>query len=168
MECEWDEDKSPAERLRQRLKVIEYGSAEYHQAAQLRYQLFYREHHIPFASIFDPQEPADLHLGIIELTTNSVLAYGRLGRQSITKFKIHQMVVVPDYQRCGLGSRVLSALFEAAIDRGASLVMLNARLTQVPFYQKFGFHSVGEVFPSVVTKELHIQMQKQANSQSSS
>lgn len=148
-----------------RLKVIEYDSTEYHQAAQLRYQLFYREHHIPFASIFDPQEPEDLHLGIIDITTNSVLAYGRLGRQSITKFKIYQMVVVPEYQRCGLGSQVLSALFAAAIDRGASLVILNARLTQVPFYQKFGFESVGEVFPSVVTKEPHIQMQKQANSQ---
>jgi predicted GNAT family N-acyltransferase len=153
------------QRLHQRLKVIEYDSAEYHQAAQLRYQLFYQEHHIPFASIFDPQEPEDLHLGIINLTTNRVLAYGRLGRQSITEFKIYQMVVVPEYQRCGLGRRVISALFEAAIDRGASLVILNARLPQVPFYQKFGFESVGEVFSSVVTKVPHIQMQKHANNQ---
>jgi predicted GNAT family N-acyltransferase len=143
-----------------RLKIIEYDSAEYHQAAQLRYQLFYREYDIPFASIFTPQELEDLHLAIVDSSTNSVLAYGRLGRASMTEFKIYQMVVVPEYQRRGLGTRVLLALFEAASDRGASLVILNARLTKIPFYRKFGFQSVGEVFPSIVTGEPHIQMQR--------
>lgn len=147
-----------------RLKVIEYDSAEYQQAAQLRYQLFYRQHDIPFASIFTPQELEDLHLAIVDSSTNSVLAYGRLGRASMTEFKIYQMVVVPEYQRRGLGTRVLLALLEAAIDRGASLVILNARLTKIPFYRKFGFQSVGEVFPSIVTGEPHIQMQKSINS----
>ncbi len=62
------------------LRVIEYDSPEYQQAAQLRYRLFYQAHNIPFAAIFDPQEPQDLHLAITDKTTRCVLAYGRLGQ----------------------------------------------------------------------------------------
>jgi predicted GNAT family N-acyltransferase len=143
------------------LKLVEYGSDEYYQAAQLRYDLFYQEHNISFESIFESQEKQDLHLAITASSGNRVLAYGRLGQNSLDEFQIYQMVVLPECQGQGLGKRILQALTEAAIERGASRLILNARVTKVKFYQKFDFESVGEVFASSMTGVPHIKMQKE-------
>lgn len=142
------------------LKIITHNSDEYQQAALLRYRLFYEDHHIPFESIFDPQESQDLHLALIEPATNCVIAYGRLGQNSSTEFKIYQMVVEPESQGQGLGKIVLQKLIQEAIDRGCRLLVLNAKIAKVGFYQKLGFETVGEIFESVVTADLHIKMQK--------
>lgn len=142
------------------LKFIDYGSDEYHQAARLRYRLFYQEHNIVFESIFEPQEKQDLHLAITTNTENIVLAYGRLGKNSFDEFQIYQMVVIPECQGHGLGMRILQALIEVAVEQGASLLTLNARTTKVLFYQKAGFETIGEVFASKTTGVPHIKMQK--------
>ena len=142
------------------LKFVEYGSPEYHQAARLRYRLFYQEHGIPFKSIFNPQEERDLHFVITVDRPNNVLAYGRLGQNSIDEFQIYQMVVEPEYQGQGLGKLILQVLIEAATNQGASRLVLNARVTKINFYQKSGFESIGEVFASSSTGVPHIKMQK--------
>jgi predicted GNAT family N-acyltransferase len=146
--------------IQDRLKLIEYGSEEYYQAAILRYHLFYRQHNISLESIFNPQEKQDLHLAIITNSGNRVMAYGRLGQNSTDEFQIYQMVVVPECQGKKLGTRILQALTEIAISRGAGHLILNARITKVGFYQKFGFESVGKIFPSLMTGVPHIKMQK--------
>jgi predicted GNAT family N-acyltransferase len=142
------------------LKSIAYGSDEYRQAAQIRYRLFYQEHNLPFESIFYPQEDRDLHLAVIERSINRVLAYGRLGQNSMDEFQIYQMVVLPELQAKGLGAQLLEGLTAAAIEKGAVLVLLNARVMKIPFYQKFGFEPLGEVFSSSKTGVPHIKMQK--------
>jgi predicted GNAT family N-acyltransferase len=143
------------------LKLIQYGSDEYNQAAQLRYQLFYREHGIPFELIFDAHEEQDLHLAITARSDNRVLAYGRLGQTHFNEFQIYQMVVLPEYQGQRLGTRLLQGLIEAAIERGADRVVLNARVTKIQFYQKLGFKRVGDVFASSMTGVPHIKMQRE-------
>ena len=142
------------------LKFIHYGSNEYYQAAQLRYRLFYQEHNIPFESIFNSYEEQNLHLAITTSIENHILAYGCLAWKSSDEFQISQMVVEPKCQRQGLGGLILQTLIEQANDRGASLVVLNARVTKVPFYQRYGFETIGEVFPSSSTGVAHIQMRK--------
>ena len=142
------------------LKLVECGSSEYRQAARLRYRLFYREHGIQFESIFDPQEQQSLHLVIKANIGDRVLAYGRLDRKNFNEFQIYQMVVEPKYQRQGLGTIILQTLITIATDRGASLIVLNARVAKVQFYQKHGFQSIGEVFASPSTGVPHIKMRK--------
>jgi predicted GNAT family N-acyltransferase len=153
--------KSLSEDTNGRLKLVKYGSNEYHQAAQLRYDAFYREHNILLESIFEPREEQDLHLVITTDSENRVLAYGRLGQNSLDEFQIYQMVVVPKRQGKGLGKRILQALTTQALELGASRLILNARVTKVQFYQKLGFESVGEVFASSMTGVPHIKMQKE-------
>jgi predicted GNAT family N-acyltransferase len=142
------------------LKFIEYGSNEYHQAAELRHRLFYREHNISLEAIANSQEEQDLHLVITTAQGNRVLAYGRLSQKSFNEFQIYQMVVEPTYQKQGLGKRMLQALIESASDRGGKLLTLNARVAKIKFYQKFGFEAVGGVFGSSMTDVPHIKMQK--------
>lgn len=141
------------------LKFVEYGSSEYQQAARLRYRLFYQEHGIAFESIFDPQEKQSLHL-VIKANSDLVLAYGRLDRKSCDEFQIYQMVVEPEYQRQGLGTIILQTLIAIATERGASLIVLNARVAKMRFYEKHGFKSIGEVFASASTGVPHVKMQK--------
>jgi predicted GNAT family N-acyltransferase len=143
-----------------KLERIEYGGDRYHQAVQLRYRLFYQEHNIPLAAIFDPQEAQDWHLAMLLDRTNQVVAYGRLSQNSATEFQIYQMVVEPTYQGCGLGKSILQALMELAVEQGAEWVILNARVEKAGFYQKHGFQPEGKVFESSMTGIPHIKMQK--------
>jgi predicted GNAT family N-acyltransferase len=143
------------------LQLVTYGSEAYHQAAQIRYHLFYQEHNISFESIFDAQEEQALHLSVIERISDRVLAYGQIRQNSPDEFQIHQMVVLPEFQGQGLGTQILQGLIAAAIERGARLLLLNARVAKAQFYQKFGFEPLGDVFPSSMTGVPHIKMQKQ-------
>lgn len=143
------------------LKVIEYGSDEYHQAVRIRHRVFYAEHCIPLASILEPGEAQDLHLGIVGDPSGRVLACGRLGRNHRGELQIYQMAVMPEYQRRGLGKRILQGLIEAGIARGAERIVLDARVAKVPFYQKSGFEPTGSPFASPRTGVPHIKMQKQ-------
>ncbi len=106
-------------------------------------------------------EEQDLHLAIMANTENRLLAYSRLGQNSLDEFQIYQMVVTPKCQGQGLGLRILQALTEIAIEQGARRLVLNARVAKVKFYQKAGFESVGEVFASSMTGVPHIKMQKE-------
>jgi ribosomal-protein-alanine acetyltransferase len=59
----------------------------------------------------------------------------------VTTFAIH-----PDHRRQGLGERLLLALLDIAIERGASEATLEVRLSNLParrLYEKFGFRPVG-------------------------
>jgi predicted GNAT family N-acyltransferase len=63
--------------------------------------------------------------------------------------QIRQMAVRSDRQGCGLG-RLLMKGAEAAIRAaGVQRIFLNARHTAVGFYEKLGYHPVGEGFIEV-------------------
>jgi GNAT superfamily N-acetyltransferase len=79
------------------------------------------------------------------------------------------MVVEPAYQRQGLGAIILQGLTQAAIqavaqantnEGGSHLIVLNARVAKVGFYQKQGFVVTGEIVKSLLTGELHYPMEK--------
>ncbi|NJM95434.1 MAG: GNAT family N-acetyltransferase [Acaryochloridaceae cyanobacterium CSU_5_19] len=141
------------------LTRIKQGSPHYDQAAQLRFDLFYREHHIPFESIFDPLENQDIHVAAITYTGDRVISYGRLAQNNPFEFQIHQMVVQPEYQGQGWGTQLLNRLIELAQQKGARIILLNARISKVGFYEKFGFKAVDDVFPSPSTGIPHIRME---------
>ena len=46
----------------------------------------------------------------------------------------------------GYGDRVLRGLLDYVASAGGTLVWCDARIPAVPFYERFGFGTVGEVF----------------------
>ena len=56
-----------------KLRFVKYLSPEYYQAAFLRYRLFFQEHAIPFASLFDACEKRDWHLVVTTDSDNQML-----------------------------------------------------------------------------------------------
>jgi predicted GNAT family N-acyltransferase len=75
-------------------------------------------------------------------------------------FKISQMVVQPQMQGKGLGSRVLTELVDIALAKGAIEVCLNARLHAVSMYKKLGFEITGSAYLAKSTGVPHIKMVK--------
>jgi predicted GNAT family N-acyltransferase len=142
------------------IRRIEYRSPLYHQATQLRYQLFYQEHKIPFDAIFDETEPQDTHVAIVNCANDHVIAYGRLAQNHAEESQIYQMVVDPAYQKQGFGTQLLEALTEIAQNRGSQRIVLQARVAKTGFYEKLGFTAIGDVFASPTTGIPHVKMEK--------
>lgn len=140
------------------VELIQPYSSKYDRACQLRYELFFAEHNLPWDVVFNQCHANDFHAAIsIE---NRLVAYGQLVPQSDRIYQICQMVVEPSYQRQNLGRKILSTLIEIAKQEGAIALTLNARLTAVGFYQKLGFETSGTPFPSTTTGVPHITMNR--------
>ena len=76
-------------------------------------------------------------------------------------YQVCQMVVRPEYQGQNLGREILLFLIKIAKQDKAIALTLNARLTAVCFYQKLGFKTEGEPFPSDITGVPHIEMNQE-------
>jgi predicted GNAT family N-acyltransferase len=140
------------------VELISYNSQEYQQACQLRYELFFAEHGLPWNAVQDERQANYFHAAILK--QNSVVGYGQLVPQDNRIYQIRQMVVKPDNQGQNFGSRILLFLMEQAQQEGAIALTLNARTTAIGFYQKFGFQTHGKRFPSSTTGILHITMNR--------
>jgi len=64
-------------------------------------------------------------------------------------FKLRQMAVDPDEQGKQIGSRLIEAAELYAIQLGKKKIMLHARQTAMPFYEKLGYTAEGETFYEV-------------------
>jgi len=70
------------------------------------------------------------------------------------------MAVDVPWQRTGYGSVIMELLLERAREMGMKKLSLNARITALGFYHKFGFTPVDNSFPSVLTGLPHVKMEK--------
>ena len=139
------------------LKFVEYGSEAYLAAAKLRYRLFYQPHGLDESIVQTGKDAQDCHVVIEQ--DSQVLAYGRL-TQAGEQFSVYQMVVEPAWQGQGLGRWLLKTLVDVAEQRGAQSVHLNARVSQMGFYERQGFEPASEVFASVSTGVPHLKMER--------
>ncbi|MCP4985752.1 MAG: GNAT family N-acetyltransferase [Colwellia sp.] len=138
------------------IHLIDINSELYKQAIELRYELFFKEHALPKSIIFDNKEVESKHLAISE--ADRLIAYGRLTALSDSNYQISQMVVSTKYQSQGFGSNLLSELLNKAVSSGAKNITLNARLSALGLYQKYGFVKNGSVFKSESTGVPHVSM----------
>lgn len=141
------------------VKLIKYNSQEYHQACQLRYRLFFAEHDLPGEIVFDDRDADSFHAAVV--IQGRVAAYGKLTPQNNLVYRLGQMVVEPNYQGKNLGRQVVLTLIDLAKQQGAIALELNSRLSAVGFYQKLGFQTFGNEFPSSTTGVTHIGMKQE-------
>jgi predicted GNAT family N-acyltransferase len=128
----------------------------YHQALDLRYELFFRGHNLPREILIDEYEEASKHIVIVD--DESLIAYGRLTDLGEGIYRLSQIVVKPQEQGKGYGSMILKALVERVKNDGGKKIILNASTTATALYEKHGFRSNGEVFLSKSTGVPHVQM----------
>jgi predicted GNAT family N-acyltransferase len=56
------------------------------------------------------------------------------------------VAVLPEYRRLGVGDAMMRRLIELADRAGAEVVLLNAQTHARRFYERLGFHAVGQPF----------------------
>lgn len=144
-----------------KIESIKRDHAIYKKALELRYELFFKGHDLPFNVLFDEKENASYH--VAAFSDDDLIAYGRLSNLGRGEFQVSQLVVSPDFQRKGYGSQVLIKLMQLAEVKGAKSISLNARVSATGIYTKQGFKSVGATFKSKTTGIPHIQMVYHAN-----
>lgn len=72
---------------------------------------------------------------------------------------IGRMAVLPEWRGKGVGSALLQLLLDYARSRNFTQVGLNAQVQVVPFYRRFGFHELGEIFMDANIPHIRMQLQ---------
>jgi predicted GNAT family N-acyltransferase len=99
-----------------------------------------------------------IHLACVQ--NQEVLGYGRLTFENIDIAVISQLVVKENFQKKGIGKELLKHLMALSKEKGYKKVVLNAKIEAKGFYEKLGFFSEGDTFPSKKTGLSHIKMVK--------
>ena len=107
----------------------------------VRARVFVTEQGVPEHLEWDGKDAQAVHLIAatadgVAIGTARLLPGGRIGR----------MAVLPDYRGQGVGSALLKHALVIARQQGLRTLTLSAQIQVVPFYQRFGFETVGDCF----------------------
>jgi YbgC/YbaW family acyl-CoA thioester hydrolase len=115
------------------------------EAAGLRHEVFVQEQGIAAGLERDTGDTAALHV-LARNRLGRAVGTGRLLAPAPGVAQIGRMAVCQPLRGCGVGRAVLSALVQAAQQRGDHEVTLNAQGSAVDFYRRAGFSCNGPVF----------------------
>ena len=129
------------------LRLVLHGSPEYEETVALRDEILRR----PLGLRFTPEvlgaESGDMHLACYEngaLVGCLILSPGDAGT-----IKMRQVAVAEQLQGRGVGRALVERSEEIAREHGFREMVLHARDTAVPFYERLGYERVGEQFQEV-------------------
>lgn len=88
------------------------------------------------------------------------LGVGRLHFNNPGEAQIRFMAVDTEYQRKGMGVRLLKALEQKAAQLGARQIVLNSRETALGFYKKQGYQSVGPGWRHTIWQHISCEDEK--------
>ena len=114
------------------------------EAYSVRKRVFIEEQDVPEEMELDEYDPLAQHaLAYLNSecigTARLVILPGNVGR-------IGRMAVLPMHRRQGIGGRLLHALLDLSKSQGITQLELHAQLSAIPFYEKFGFITQGDIY----------------------
>lgn len=142
--------------MNRRFSEIAHGSPEYFQACSLRNETLRRPLGLDLYQENRTWEASALHYGIFQ--NRELIASLIAIPENGNCYRIRQMTTKTEWQGQGIGSELMEKVEGELARRGASKVSLHARTSAVRFYQRLGYHSVGEVFEEVTIP--HRKMEK--------
>jgi len=107
---------------------------------QIRRKVFIQEQQVPESDEWDDDDPVSVHV-LVRLNRDPV-GTGRLNPAG----KIGRIAVLRGLRGRGIGALITRRLLEEAHHRGIREPYLHAQVQALPFYEKLGFASEGEVF----------------------
>lgn len=122
------------------VKYIETEN-EYRSALAIRKVVFIEEQHVSRDEEMDEYEDSATH--IIALKDGQALGTARW-RFTDEGVKLERFAVLKSFRNDGLGSTLLQFALDEL--REESNIYLNAQKQVIPFYEKFNFISVGNIF----------------------
>ena len=127
-------------------------------AAHLRTEVFVEEQKVPAEMEWDADDATALHCVALN-RMGLPLATGRLLAHAPGVGRIGRMAVKKQLRGSAVGRRVLTALMDAARERGDQQVVLHAQCSAEGFYRRAGFVPQGEVFEEAGIA--HIEMARE-------
>ena len=121
----------------------------------LRIEVFVREQKVPFEEELDA----------LDLDANHLIAIGQggvVGVLRVLKFadymKIGRLAVKKPFRHKGIATKLMEVAMDFVEKQGAKKIVLDSQTTVIPFYERLGFHRVGEEFMDAGIP--HMKMEK--------
>lgn len=121
-------------------------------AKSIRLQVFVNEQ--GFEQEFDDIDPIARHLVIYD--GDRPVATGRLFEENGAAV-IGRVAVLPDYRQHHLGAAVVQRLEKEAKAAGYTRVGLSAQCRVQGFYEKLGYHAVGDTYLDEFCEHIHME-----------
>lgn len=125
----------------------------------LRWRILRKPWDQPRGSERDDLDAASYKL-MFKTPGDRAVAVGRLHFNSSQEAQVRYMAVDPEWDRSGLGSRILQGLEAEARKRGAQTMVLNSRDKAIGFYEKHGYALSGQAGRLFGGKVQHVRMRK--------
>ena len=139
------------------LKMIQYGTAEYDQMIALRRQMLRKPLGLDFSREELEKEKDHILLGCFD---EEVLeGCCMLVETAAGVVRLRQMAVLSGLQGKGIGRVLMSFAENVARDRRYKKILMHSRLNTVHFFDKQGYHVVGEPFKELTIE--HVVMEKE-------
>jgi predicted GNAT family N-acyltransferase len=123
-----------------RVEPVEWGKEE-EAIRTIREAVFIGEQAVPVELEWDGLDPVCAHV-LAWNASGEPIGTGRMQRAGA----IGRMAVVKSWRGRGIGQAILQELLKLAAKQGLSRVTLSAQTHAVGFYERAGFHPLGEVF----------------------
>jgi predicted GNAT family N-acyltransferase len=118
----------------------------------VREQVFIQEQHVPEGLEWDGLDDAAIHV-VAQDKHAQVIGTARLLKDG----HICRMAVLPEWRHQGVGSAMLKELLLIAQQRQLPKVFLHAQTTAIGFYERHGFHALGEEFMDAGIPHRHME-----------
>jgi len=127
---------------------VAFASAEYQQTLQLRETVLRLPLGLTLSAADLQAEDAQWHFALFD-AGGALLACVLAVPVSPGVFKLRQMAVRTELQRKGLGIQLMQEVEARLQAEGARSIILHARVSAAPFYQRLGYVTEGEDFEEV-------------------
>lgn len=118
----------------------------------VRQRVFIEEQHVPEALEWDGLDDAAIHV-IAQDQQRQVIGTARLLQDG----HIGRMAVLPEWRHQGVGSAMLKQLLLIAEQWKLAKVFLHAQTAATGFYERHGFHLLGEEFMDAGIPHRHME-----------
>lgn len=89
----------------------------------------------------------------VETNTGRAIGMGRVIADGVSDGYIQDLVVLPQYRKCGVGKRIVAALVDRCVQSGVTWIGLIAEPGTEQFYMSLGFHPMEGHVPLIFLGE---------------
>jgi N-acetylglutamate synthase and related acetyltransferases len=139
------------------IKQIDHGTKEYQQMVELRNEILRK----PLGLAFDlkelEREKNDILIAAFE--EDKILGCCLLTKIDNHCVRLRQMAVQNNLQGKGIGATMMNYAENVARDAGYNKIIMHARKTVIPFFEKLGYKVTGDEFEEITIPH-HIMEKK--------
>lgn len=137
-------------------RTVEYNSVDYVEMVELRNTILLEPIGLPYFEDVFVKDEESIFCGCFD--NGELIGCCVLTEYNKETDQLRQMAVMKEFQKSGIGSKLISFAEEVAKQNNYKEIMLHAQRTVETFYLKNGYHFEGDEF--IEAGILHIIMKK--------